>query len=189
MRARSKPRNMKSARTARSPSTSRSSSAATARRRSCSARAAPESRRSAPWLAPKSPACSAARSTSSCTSRSARNGRRIAGCTATSGWIGWIRSGDSEPGKEEEKEEDPHPALPRKRERVKRRDSSGLPLLPLAGEGLDEGLLLFSSAGYCPKTSSTHAGTSTPAGPVLLSSNRYDPRLGSRFISSVRAPT
>ena len=41
------------------------------------------------------------------------------------------------------KEEDPHPTLSRKRERA--RGAPGSPLLPLAGEGWDEGLLLLSS--------------------------------------------
>ena len=71
-------------------STSRSWSAATARKRSCSAKAAREIQRhrrgGAGWNWPRR---SAARSTSSCTSRSTRNGRKIGGSIARSGSTGW----------------------------------------------------------------------------------------------------
>jgi hypothetical protein len=56
------------------------------------------------------------------------------------------------------KEEDPHPAISRKRERVRKgradEDWNGrrrAPLLPLAGEGWDEGLLLVSGIGPAKK--------------------------------------
>jgi hypothetical protein len=52
------------------------------------------------------------------------------------------------------KKEDPHPALSRKRERGKR--NAGAPLLPLAGEGWDEGLAAFEPHAAHPFFS-THA--------------------------------
>ena len=42
--------------------------------------------------------------------------------------------------------------------------------------------------GLAPSTSSTHAGTSSPALPIRLSWKNTLPWLGSRLISSVRAP-
>ena len=59
----------------------RSMSSATARRRSCSARAAPRSRRSASWRAGRWRECSAAACISSCSSRCARTGPRSASTT------------------------------------------------------------------------------------------------------------